>query len=81
LEANGNLTQMLEFITLGEEERKLVEQGIALNHALLERLADEPTPAGPSPRQIVSGKAKKLPLLAQTVGMIQEEPSSLEMKG
>jgi hypothetical protein len=73
LEANGNLTRMLEFITLGEEERKLVEQGITLNQALLDRLADEPTPAGPTPRELQSGKRKPLPMLTGTVGLVQPE--------
>jgi hypothetical protein len=43
---------MLEFITLGDEERKLVEQSTALNEALLSRLANELTPAGPTPREL-----------------------------
>ena len=73
LEANGNLTRMLEFVTLGEEERKLVEQGITLNQALLDRLADEPTPAGPTPRELQSGKRKPLPMLTGTVGLVQPE--------
>lgn len=73
LEANGNLTRMLEFVSLGEEERKLVEQGIGLNHALLERLADEPTPAGPTPRQLRVRKGKNLPILTNTVGLVQQE--------
>jgi len=73
LEANGNLTRMLEFVTLGEEERKLVEQGITLNQALLDRLANEPTPAGPTPRELQSGKGKPLPMLTGTVGLVQPE--------
>ena len=73
LEANGNLTRMLEFIALGEEERKLVEQGILLNRALLERLAHEPTPAGPTPCELQSGKRKPLPVLTETVGLVQAE--------
>ncbi len=73
LEAKGNLTRMLEFVTLGEEERKLVEQGITLNQALLDRLADEPTPAGPTPRELQSGKRKPLPMLTGTVGLVQPE--------
>ena len=56
-EANGNLTRMLEFIALGEKERKLVEQGIALNQSLLSRLTDEPTP-----RELHGGERKSLPV-------------------
>jgi integrase len=73
LEANGNLTRMLEFVALGDEERKLIEQGITLNQALLSRLADEPTPAGPTPRELQSGKRKPLPVLTQTVGLVEPE--------
>ncbi|MBV9691665.1 MAG: site-specific integrase [Ktedonobacteraceae bacterium] len=73
LEANGNLTRMLEFIALGEEERKLVEQGISLNQALLNRLADEPTPAGPTPRELHLNKRKVLPVLTETVGLVEPE--------
>jgi len=79
LEANGNLTRMLEFVTLGDEERKLVEQGITLNQALLDHLADEPTPAGPTPRELQSGKRKLLPMLTETVGLVQQERIAVEM--
>lgn len=79
LEANGNLTRMLEFVTLDDEERKLVEQGIILNQALLDRLADEPTPAGLTPRELQSGKRKLLPTLTETVGLVQQERIAVEM--
>lgn len=75
LEANGNLTRMLELVALGEEERKLVEQGMALNQSLLSRLADEPTPAGPTPRELHGDKRKPLPVLTETVGLV--EPKSV----
>jgi integrase len=78
LEANGNLTRMLEFVTLGDEERTLVEQGIALNQQLLARLADEPTPAGPTPRELQSGNRKLLPMLTETIGLVQQEDLSLD---
>ncbi len=82
LEANGNLTRMLELVTIGEEERKLVEQGIVLNQSLLSRLADEPTPAGPTPRELHSGKRKPLPVLTETVGLVQQErvPNRTELE-
>ena len=45
---------MLATIPLTEEERAAVEDGeVALNQ-LLERLADVPTPAGPTPRQLTA---------------------------
>ncbi|HEY4385681.1 MAG TPA: hypothetical protein VGN34_14585 [Ktedonobacteraceae bacterium] len=73
LEANGNLTRMLELVALGEEERKLVEQGMALNQSLRSRLADEPTPAGPTPRELHSGKRKPLAVLTETVGLVEPD--------
>jgi len=73
LEANGNLTRMLELVALGEEERTLVEQGMALNQSLLSRLADEPTPAGPTPREIQAGKRKPLSVLTETVSLVKPE--------
>ena len=82
MEANGNLTKMLEFIALGDEERKLVEQGITLNQTLLSHLADEPTPAGPTPRDLQSRKRKTLPVLTQTVELVESEriPSRSELE-
>ena len=43
---------MLEFVKLTDEERLLVTEGIELHQALIERLADVPTPAGPTPREL-----------------------------
>jgi hypothetical protein len=82
LEANGNLTRMLELVTLGEEERKLIEQGMALNQSLLSRLVDEPTPAGPTPRELESNKRKSLPVLTETVELVTSErvPKRVELE-
>ena len=52
LEAKSNLQRMALQIPLTEEERTAVEDGTAALDALLERLADVPTPAGPTPRQL-----------------------------
>jgi SAM-dependent methyltransferase len=73
LEANGNLTRMLEFVTLDDDERGLVEQGIGLNQALLDRLVDEPTPAGPTPRQIEATTSRGVSNVTSTVTLIQPE--------
>jgi hypothetical protein len=73
LEANSNLTRMLEFIALGEKERKLVEQGIALNQSLLSRLEDEPTPDGPTPRELHGSQRRTLPILTKTIGLVEPE--------
>src|SRR6266542_4267986 len=52
LEAKSNLQRMLVQIPLTDGERAAVEQGAAAVEQLLERLADTPTPAGPTPREM-----------------------------
>jgi hypothetical protein len=52
LEARGHLQRMLTAIPLTEGERAAVEDGAAAVKQLLDRLADMPTPAGPTPREI-----------------------------
>ena len=52
LEAKGHLQRMLTTIPLTEPERAAVEDGAAAVEQLLDRLADTPTPAGPTPREL-----------------------------
>ncbi len=52
LEAKANLQRMLVAISLTDDERAAVDDGQAALDRLLDRLADVPTPAGPTPRQI-----------------------------
>jgi integrase len=52
IEAKGNLQRMLASIPLTDDERAAVDDGQTALGQLLERLADIPTPAGPTPRQI-----------------------------
>jgi hypothetical protein len=52
IEGKANLVRMLEFVKLTEEERLLVTEGIELHQELIEKLADVPTPAGPTPREL-----------------------------
>ena len=52
LEAKDNLQRMRATIPLSDEERDAVDDGHAALDALLDRLADVPTPAGPTPHQI-----------------------------
>jgi hypothetical protein len=47
---------MLEFVRLTEEEKLLVTEGIELHQELIERLADVPTPAGPTPRELEASR-------------------------
>ena len=52
IEGKANLVRMLEFVHLTEEEKLLVTEGIELHHELIEKLADVPTPIGPTPREL-----------------------------
>ena len=56
LEGQANLLRMLEFVQLTEEEKLLVTEGIDLHQALIENLADIPTPAGPTPRELETNR-------------------------
>jgi hypothetical protein len=65
VEGKANLVRMLEFVKLTEDEKLLVTEGIALHQELIEKLADIPTPAGPTPRELQSGQSpsrKVIPL-------------------
>jgi hypothetical protein len=44
--------RLLQEIPLGEAEQAAVVDGVAAYENLLSKLADVPTPAGPTPRQI-----------------------------
>lgn len=65
IEGKANLMWMLEFVSLTEDEKLLVTEGIDLRQALLEKLADVPTPAGPTPRERKAerqGEKKLIPI-------------------
>jgi integrase len=64
LEAKGNLQRMLAAIPLTDDERAAVDDGHAALDSLLGRLADVPTPAGVTPRQIgIPPSATLLPIV------------------
>jgi integrase len=64
LEAKDNLQRMLAAIPLTEDERAAVDDGQEALDKLLCQLADVPTPAGPTPRQIaVPVAATLLPIV------------------
>ncbi len=68
VEGKANLVRMLEFVSLTEDEKLLVTEGMELHQALIEKLADVPTPAGPTPRELEASRqdeTKVIPL--QTV--------------
>ena len=52
LEAKQNLQRMRAVIPLTEDEQAAVDDGSSALDRLLDRLADTPTPAGPTPRQL-----------------------------
>jgi integrase len=65
VEGKANLVHMLEFVQLTEEEKLLVTEGIELHQALLDKLVDVPTPAGPTPRELEAqrqGERKVIPI-------------------
>jgi integrase len=63
LEARQNLLKMVTLIPLTDDERAAVDDGQAALDQLLDRLADVPTPAGPTPRQLnLPETARLLPL-------------------
>ena len=55
LEGKQNLLRLLQEIPLGDVEQAAVEDGVAAYESLLLKLADVPTPAGPTQRQLGSG--------------------------
>ncbi|MGW7088945.1 hypothetical protein ACWGH2_36325 [Streptomyces sp. NPDC054871] len=64
LEAKENLQKMLANIPLTKDERAAVDDGHAALDDLLDRLANAPTPAGPTPRQLaVPAGVKPLPIV------------------
>lgn len=58
--AKENLLRLRENIPLGEAELAAVEDGLAAYGRLLEKLADTPTPGGPTPRELASGTLVQL---------------------
>jgi hypothetical protein len=52
LEAKSNLLRLRQEIPLREEEVAAVDDGLAAIEKLLAQLADLPTPAGPTPREL-----------------------------
>jgi len=69
LEAKDNLQRMLANVPLTDDERAAVDEGQAALDQLLERLADVPTPMGPTPREIgVPATATLLPIIAVNQG-------------
>jgi len=66
IEGKANLVHMLEFISLTEDEKVLVTEGIALHQELIEHLADVPTPAGPTPRELQTERKQETKVIPLT---------------
>ena len=56
VEGKANLVHMLEFVSLTEDEKALVTEGVELHQELIEKLANTPTPAGPTPRELEASR-------------------------
>jgi integrase len=77
VEGKANLVHMLEFISLTDDEKLLVTEGIELHQELIEKLADVPTPAGPTPRDLKTSPQQEtqvIPLSAVGRRKKQHEP-------
>ncbi len=71
LEAKENLQRMLAGVPLTDDERAAVDEGQTALDQLLDRLADIPTPAGATPREIrTSATATLLPIVSVKPGQI-----------
>jgi len=60
LEAKANLLRLRQDIPLADAELSAVEDGLTAYEQLLKKLADVPTPAGPTPRQLADGTLVQL---------------------
>jgi hypothetical protein len=65
LEAKANLLRLRQDIPLADAELSAVEDGLTAHEQLLAKLADVPTPAGPTPRQLADGSLVQLKVGAQ----------------
>lgn len=59
IEGQANLIRMIQSIPLTEDERAAVEEGIDLFERLCNKLADVPTPVGPTPRELIQLSMEK----------------------
>jgi hypothetical protein len=55
LEGRANLLRLKQEIPLTDEETAAVDDGLEALEKLCARLADVPTPAGPTPREVTAG--------------------------
>ncbi len=67
LEGKANLLRMKQELSLTEEEVAAVDDGLAALETLQQKLADIPTPGGPTPRQLEESLQKTAFISAQTI--------------
>jgi len=67
IEGKANLLRMKQELSLTEEEVAAVDDGLAALDALQGKLADVPTPAGPTPRQLEASDQQTVFIAVQTV--------------
>jgi hypothetical protein len=72
LEGKSNLLRLRQEIPLNETEKAAVDEGVEALEKLLSQLADVPTPAGPTPRQLQSPGL--IPLRVTSAPTLKEEP-------
>jgi integrase len=68
VEGKVNLLRMQQAIPLRDEELAAVEDGVSAIDRLLTRLADVPTPAGPTPRQLQASPLVQIGPLRRSEG-------------
>jgi len=78
LEARANLQKMRTVIPLTEDEQAAVDDGSAALDRLLDRLADPPTPGGPTSRQIGAPAAAPLPVVEVNRKPTQQRSSAAQ---
>jgi len=67
MEGKANLLRMKQELSLTEEEAAAVDDGLVALDALHQKLADVPTPAGPTPRQLGDALQQTAFISVQTV--------------
>ena len=75
LEGKANLLRLRQDIPLADAEITAVEDGLTAYEQLLAKLADVPTPGGPTPRQLTAGR------LVQLEEMRRAKTPSMELGG
>ena len=80
LEAKANLLRLGQEIPLTDEERAAVEDGLVALERLCAQLADVPTPAGPTPRQLGSVHATQLRPISTPAASPQPGPETVEVE-